>query len=174
VIGGQRVAIGPILPVDLKLLFLWSDDVEEALCNEPYRPPNWHNQEAFWLNSGDDLSRCFFAIRKAGHPDIIGFVQISRIDPIHRSAMLGIRIGAQADRGHGFGREALKLAIAYCWDHLNLTRVTLTAFAGNERAVKLYQTEGFEVEGRFRDALFIGGAWVDVVAMALNHSRRRV
>ncbi len=170
-IFGDQIATGPILPVDVPRLFQWFDDVDEVRLNEPYRPLNWHRQESFWLNDENDPSRCFFAIRARGAPDIIGFVQISRIDPIHRSAMIGIQI-EKARRGEGKGREALDLAIGYCWDHLNLTRLTLTAFAGNERAIALYAKAGFQQEGRFRDALFIGGGWIDVIAMALHHPDR--
>jgi len=173
VIFGDQIAIGPILPIDIPRLFQWFDDVDEVRLNEPYRPLNWHRQESFWLNADNDHSRCFFAIRSREGPEIIGFVQISRIDPIHRSAMIGIQID-KAHRGRGHGREALGLAIDYCWNHLNLTRLTLNAFAGNERAIALYGKAGFQQEGRFRDALFIGGEWIDVIAMALHHPERVV
>jgi RimJ/RimL family protein N-acetyltransferase len=66
----------------------------------------------------------------------------------------------------------LRLAIGYCWDHLNLTRLTLHVFANNERAIVLYARLGFREEGRFRSALFIAGEWIDVVAMALHHPDR--
>ena len=171
-IFGDQIAIGPILPIDVPHLFQWFDDVEEVRLNEPYRPLNWHRQESFWLNEENDHSRCFFAIRARDAAEIIGFIQISRIDPIHRSAMIGLMIGEKAHRGQGKGREALGMAIDYCWNHLNLTRLTLHVFAGNERAIALYAKTGFQEEGRFRDALFIGGAWIDVMAMALHHPDR--
>jgi ribosomal-protein-alanine N-acetyltransferase len=172
VIFGDQIAIGPILPIDVPHLFQWFDDVEEVRLNEPYRPLNWHRQESFWLNEENDLSRCLFAVRARDAAEIIGFIQISRIDPIHRSAMIGLLIGGKAHRGLGKGREALGLAIDYCWNHLNLTRLTLRVFARNERAIALYAKTGFQEEGRFRDALFIGGEWIDVIAMALNHPDR--
>lgn len=173
-IFGRTIALGPILPVDIPSLFQWADDSEEARLNEVYRPLNWHQQEAFWMNAAGDPTRQFFAIRSREAPEIVGYVQISRIEPIHRSAVLGIRIGAQEWRGQGMGTEALRLAIDYCWDHLNLSRLTLTVFAHNARAVALYARLGFREEGRFRSALFIAGEWIDVVAMALHHSDRQI
>jgi RimJ/RimL family protein N-acetyltransferase len=172
VIFGDQIAIGPILPVDITRLFQWSDDVEELRCNESYRPLNWYRQEAFWLNAENDLSRCFFAIRGRSSADIIGFIQISRIDPIHRSALIGVHIGDRDQRSQGKGSEALRMAIDYCWNHLNLTRLTLSAFAENARAIALYERIGFRREGHFRDALFISGRWIDVIAMALHHPDR--
>jgi ribosomal-protein-alanine N-acetyltransferase len=169
-IFGERIVLGPILPVDVPTLFQWSDDPEDARLNEPYRPLNWHRQEMFWLNAEGDPTRVFFAIRSRGAAEIVGYVQIMQIDPVHRSATLGIRIGARDERGRGKGREALALAVRYCWDHLNLRRLALSVFAGNERAADLYRSLGFREEGRLREARFIDGAWIDVVVMGLLRS----
>jgi len=172
VILGDKVAIGPILPIDIARLFEWCDDAADLRCTEPYRPANWYRHENYWLNADNDQSRCFFAIRDRGEPAIIGFVQISRIDPIHRSALIGVHIGDTSQRGQGKGGEALALAMDYCWTHLNLTRLTLNVFVGNVRAIDLYRRLGFREEGRFHDALYIQGRWIDVIAMALNHPAR--
>ena len=171
-IFASKIALGPILPVDVPSLFQWADDSEEARLNETYQPLNWHRQEAFWMNAEGDPTRHFFAIRCREAPDIVGYVQITRIEPIHRSATIGIRIGDREARGQGNGTEALRLAIGYCWDHLNLTRLTLSVFARNAHAIALYASLGFREEGRFRSALFIAGEWIDVVAMALHHPDR--
>jgi len=171
-IFGDIVALGPILPVDMPSLFKWSDDIEDARLNEPYRPLNWHRQETFWMNADADPSRVFFAIRSRSAPDIVGYVQIRDIHPIHRSATIGLRIGEPSSRGQGRGGEALLLAIRYCWDHLNLTRLALTVFARNDRAIALYRAAGFRQEGLMERALFINGDWIDLVSMALTHPHR--
>ena len=169
---GPSVAIGPILPVDVPALFAWSDDAEAARCNGTYRPANWHREEAFWLNAANDPSRVFFAIRAKAGPEIVGFIQISRIEPAHRSAELAIRIGQPANRRRGYGREALALTIDYCWRQLNLSRLWLTVFADNDGANALYRALGFEQEGRLRQAVYIDGAWIDLVVMGLLRADR--
>jgi RimJ/RimL family protein N-acetyltransferase len=171
-IVGKLVALGPILPPDMSALFRWSDDVDEARLNEPYRPHNWQHLEAFWLNANDDRSRVFFAIRSVGDPAIIGYIQIMNVDPVHRSSTIGIRIGDLAHRRQGKGREALSLAIGYCWNHLNLTRIALTVFSHNRQAISLYSSLGFQQEGVLRQANFIDGQWIDVVLMARLHPSR--
>ena len=169
---GSLITLGPILPTDFPSLFRWADDYETGLLNEPYRPAVWKNQEEFWLNIGRDMSRVYFAIRRIGAPAIIGYVQISNIDSVHRSALIGIRIGDEANRGQGFGSDALKLAITYCWNHLNLSRISLVAFETNDRAIRLYSSLGFEREGLVRRAVFIDGRWLDLVLMGLLHPSR--
>lgn len=169
---GHRVGIGPILPVDLPSLFRWSDDEEAARSNATYKPPNWEHEAAFWTNTARDPSRVFFAIRGVADPAILGFVQIVGIDPVHRSACIGLRIGAPEDRRRGYGREALELAIRYCWDWLNLSRLSLNVLADNDGAIALYRSLGFEHEGVQRRALFIHGRWVDLLQIALLHPGR--
>jgi len=124
------------------------------------------------MNAEADPSRIVFAIRSRHAPDIIGYVQIRDIHPVHGSATIGLRIGEVAERGQGKGREALNLAIRYCWDHLNVTRLSLGVFAQNERAIALYRSAGFREEGRLESALFIDGHWIDVTMMAMIHPRR--
>lgn len=171
-IFGEDIALGPILAIDIPTLFQWLDDPATAKFNEPYRPPNWNRHEAFWLNAEADPHRVFFAIRSRQTTKIQGYVQIMQIDAVHRSATLGILIGNPEDRGRGRGREALNLAVRYCWNDLNLGRLALSVFAGNDRALSLYQSLGFREEGRLRQARFIDGQWIDVVLMGLLHPDR--
>ena len=169
---GDKVVLGPIVPNDFQFLFRWGDDVEAARLNEPYRPPTWRAQEDLWFNVGRDPSRVFFAVRKIGAEPIIGYVQITGIDSVHRSATLGMRIGDAAERSQGYGRDALRLAVHYCWNHLNLSRIQLSVYGTNERAIRLYESSGFQIEGRLRRALFIDGGWIDLVVMGLLHPSR--
>lgn len=164
---GRQVAIGPILPDDLARLFVWGDDPEIARLNEPYLPKNLDRERDFWLNPGGDPRRIFMAVRRVGRAEIIGYVQITAIEPIHRSANLGVLIGRPEDRGRGLGREAMELTIAFCRNHLNLTRLSLAVHADNAAAVALYEKLGFATEGVLRAAQFIAGRWIDLQLMAL-------
>jgi RimJ/RimL family protein N-acetyltransferase len=171
-IAGTKVLLGPILPNDFPSLFRWADDLEATLLNETYRPAVWKQQEEFWFASGKDNSRVSFAIRKLGESAILGYIQIAAIDQVHRSALVGIRIGNEHDRGQGYGTEALRLAVDYCWNHLNLSRIGLTVFENNDRAKRVYAALGFETEGVIRKAVFIDGRWLDVTIMSLLHPSR--
>lgn len=171
-LNGKLISLGPVIPADFPALFRWGNDAETARVNEVYRPSDWNSHQEWWSNIGKDASKVVFAIRKQGSKDIIGYVQIVNISGIHQSAHIGVRIGEAADRGHGYGREATSLAIDYCWNHLNLGRISLTVFKTNERALKLYSSAGFEMEGLLRRAFFIDGQWVDVVLMSMLHPSR--
>jgi [ribosomal protein S5]-alanine N-acetyltransferase len=171
-LNGKLISLGPVIPADFPALFRWGNDVDSARVNEVYRPSDWNSHQEWWSNIGKDPSKVVFAIRKQRSNNIIGYVQILNISAIHQSAHLGVRIGEAADHGHGYGKEATSLAIDYCWNHLNLGRIGLRVFKTNERALKVYSSLGFEMEGLLRRAFFIDGLWVDVVLMSMLHPSR--
>jgi RimJ/RimL family protein N-acetyltransferase len=89
------------------------------------------------------------------------------IDWVCRTAHLGILIGDRNRRGKGIGRDAVKLLLGYAFDTLNLRRIEMRVLASHDAAVKLYETSGFVVEGRLRQAYYSAGTFVDVLVMAL-------
>jgi RimJ/RimL family protein N-acetyltransferase len=163
---GSRVSVGPFVPEDCAAVFCWMNDVAAARLDFAYRPVDMMAHQQWWQGLGKDPSKVVFAIRKLCEPVIIGFVQIGAMNSVHRSAEIGIRIGEEKNRGHGYGTEALRLAVDFCWNHLNLNRVQLTVFNHNVRAIAASQAAGFRREGRMRRAAFIGGGWVDLIMMA--------
>ncbi len=162
----DKVVIGPMLPEDTGALFLWLNDVESANLDAPYRPLYYMAYNIWLAEFGKNQSQVLFAIRRLCAPAIIGFIGITKIHAVHRSAEIGVRIGQPADRGHGLGRQALKLALGYAFSHLNLNRVHLTVLASNRPAIAAYEAAGFCLEGRQRCGAYINGAWEDVLLMA--------
>jgi diamine N-acetyltransferase len=84
-----------------------------------------------------------------------------------------MRIGEESHRGQGFGKEALAMALDYCWNHLNLERIGLVVFRHNARAIAAYAACGFKKEGTLKRFLFVDGAWVDLVLMAAFRPARK-
>ena len=55
--------------------------------------------------------------------------------------------------------------LQFCWRALNLNRVQVSVFAGNERALRLYAALGFRREGTLRRAQYIDGAWKNIIIL---------
>ncbi len=169
--NGGGVAISPALPDDIGNLFLWINDAQAAQSDMPYRPvdclmfKDWLDQQT------KQSAQVLFVIRTLQPARAVGFVLFKNLSPVFRAAEVGVRIGDENDRGKGYASAALKLALQYAWDTLNLRRVWLTVFAGNSRAIASYRRAGFEQEGVMRQAAFASGEWVDVVMMAALNSR---
>ena len=77
---------------------------------------------------------------------------------------LGISI-AEAYQGRGVGRALMNACLDFADHWANYARVELTVHADNARAVKLYESLGFEHEGRLRDYSFREGGYVDALFM---------
>ena len=95
----------------------------------------------------------------------LGRCLLFNVDPINRSAMLGIFIGEKTNWGKGYGHEAVKLLLDYGFNLLNLNNVMLGVFSFNERAIRSYQKVGFKEIGRRRQARIVGGQRFDVIFM---------
>ena len=101
------------------------------------------------------------------HDLFVGIVRLAPIGIANRSARLGIGILDPARLGQCLGTEAIRLALDWGFDHLDLHRVSLTVLADNARAIAAYTRCGFTVEGRFRDTLVRDGKWHDDLLMAI-------
>jgi RimJ/RimL family protein N-acetyltransferase len=69
------------------------------------------------------------------------------------------------DRGLGF--DALTTLVQFGFEQMNLNRIYLRVFAGNERAVHLYEKAGFRHEGCWRQAEFRHGRYHDLLWMSV-------
>jgi RimJ/RimL family protein N-acetyltransferase len=78
-----------------------------------------------------------------------------------------------ANRGRGYGTEAIELVLGLAFDGIGLHRVGLDVLSINARAYSLYENIGFRVEGRLRDAYRDGDGWCDAILMALLEDEYR-
>ncbi len=99
---------------------------------------------------------------------IVGSLSLSVPERSPRRAHVG-EIGIAVHdqwQGRGIGTALVRAAVDLADRWLNLRRLELTAYADNERALKLYRKFGFEVEGLLRRYAFRDGAFVDAYVLA--------
>lgn len=165
-LSGTRVALTELRRQDAPILFRWINDPDVMRFNAPYQPVHETGHEAWFKGVTEDPNRILFGIRVVQEDRLVGTVQLIDVHPVHRTAELTIRIGEDADRGRGFGGEAIQLATDFAFQHRNIQRVWLKAFGDNERALRAYAKAGFVREGVLRRSAFIGGLWTDEIVMA--------
>ncbi len=71
----------------------------------------------------------------------------------------------QAFTGQGFGKELVNKLEVWAMSH-GYSRLDLTVMQHNERAKRLYESCGFEVEGLKRYSLVVDGEYVDELYMS--------
>lgn len=97
----------------------------------------------------------------------IGNTSFMDIDPVNRSAEVGIFIGEKEYWNQGYGREVMRLMLKHGFNTLNLNRVALRVFEHNARGIRAYEHAGFQHEGRLRQALYQDGRYYDVLWMSV-------
>jgi ribosomal protein S18 acetylase RimI-like enzyme len=104
----------------------------------------------------------------------VGWGKIEHPTPLPASAHVWHVTGLAVDpdfEGRGAGRALVEALIDLARERGG-RRITLRVFAPNERARRLYERVGFEVEGVLREEFMIGhGLYVDDVFMALDLTR---
>jgi len=111
-----------------------------------------------------------FVIALRNDPDLeyIGAVGFHGISWRDRHCELGIVIGREDLLGKGLGAEAIRLALGFAFDFLNMHKVNLTVFEYNERGRRCYARCGFIEEGRIREQRFYSGRYWDVIIMGIT------
>jgi len=98
---------------------------------------------------------------------VVGWCDISSVDRqvTAHTGCLGIGI-IDGYRGMGIGK-ALMLAAIQKAKEKGLTRIELTVREHNTRAIELYKSLGFEIEGLHSNAVRIGMQYENYISMAL-------
>ena len=146
-------------------LMLQLDSETKFMMLEPGERQTTLEQQAQILQSfHDSASKAMFILvdnnEAYGYIEGIGGTANRIRHSLH--IVIGLR---QAAASKGYGRQL--------FDHLetwaksrHFTRMDLTVMCHNERAVKLYTSCGFEIEGTKRNSLYIGEQYVDEYYMS--------
>ncbi|EDY43891.1 GNAT family N-acetyltransferase [Streptomyces sp. SPB074] len=102
-----------------------------------------------------------------GHP--VGYLRLVPSLPLaanaHVRAIRGLAVDPAA-RGRGVARALLRAAVARCRAE-GARRLTLRVLGHNTPARRLYESEGFTVEGILPGEMYLDGGYVDDVLMGL-------
>ncbi|WP_454051412.1 GNAT family N-acetyltransferase [Cellulomonas sp. Marseille-Q8402] len=110
--------------------------------------------------------RIDLAITANGSDEYLGEIVLTEIDETVGSADLRL-VMRPAYRGRGYGTEAIELVLGLAFDGIGLHRIGLDVLSINARARSLYESIGFVVEGRLRDAYRDGDGWCDAIVMGM-------
>lgn len=114
--------------------------------------------------------RLVFSLKSSAPEPVIGVVNFNNIiRGVFQACHLGYSI-AQHYQGQGLMQEALRTAIDFAFEQLQLHRIMANYMPRNERSGKLLRKLGFAPEGYARDYLKIAGKWEDHILTALVHS----
>ena len=136
----------------LKLLPTQKNDVYKIMSmethqdNKPYVTPYSYQRHGQIIGSSNEMHA---SIWDKTNNDLLGFVILVGLE--NPNKVLECKRMVINKKGHGFGHETIQLIKKYCFETLQYHKLWLDAFEGNQRAIHLYETEGFKKEGILRD-----------------------
>ncbi|MCP4179671.1 MAG: GNAT family N-acetyltransferase [bacterium] len=119
--------------------------------------------------SGNSEGIFKFAIELKESKSYIGSCGIDEMDQKNRVGEIGISIKKEL-WGKGYGTEAFKLLIDFCFEEVNLNKIKLHVFDFNKRGIGSYKKLGFVQEGCLREEVYRFGKYNDVLVMGLLKS----
>ena len=156
--------LSPINIEDAELYTKWLNDYTVSrnlgLCNQMISLDSERKILEKLASEGQN-----FAIVQIEGDVLIGNISLMDLDHINRKATLGIFIGDEANRGKGYGLEAVNLILEYGFKTLNLHNIMLLVHSDNEQAISCYKKAGFTVFGCQRESKFKNGKYIDLIYM---------
>jgi diamine N-acetyltransferase len=100
----------------------------------------------------------------------VGFTKFYSIDKLNKNCVLGADIH-QDFRGKGLAKYMWTLMLEYCFNELQLHRVSLTTAEYNDIAQQVYKKLGFIIEGILYESLLRNDVWYNQLLMSLTYTQ---
>lgn len=127
-------------------------------------PMNRPSEEA-WFDATNSDSVNLAIEKKDG--TYIGNIGFHKINPLSRTAEIGIVIGEKNEWGKGYGSAAEKMLIAHGFQRLNLFKIYAAVFEENIGSLKAAQKAGMHIEGQLKNHIYANGRYQDVICLAI-------
>jgi UDP-4-amino-4,6-dideoxy-N-acetyl-beta-L-altrosamine N-acetyltransferase len=165
-IYGEKVRLRRVEREDIPTFVRWFNDPEVREFLVIDRPLSMAEEERWFERQLEDQSAELFAIETADGVHI-GNIGLHDVNWQHRHAELGIFIGEKEYWGKGYGSDAVRTALRFAFETMNLRRVSLRVYEDNARGIRVYEKCGFQHEGRAREAIFRQGRYYDELRMGI-------
>jgi RimJ/RimL family protein N-acetyltransferase len=153
---------------DMSAINVWRNDpemIEKLLAPFRYISSDvdckWFED---YMQNRNAAVRCAI-VETACEDKIIGIVSIVDIDPINRTAGVGIMLDKEY-RSKGIGFFAFKTLLDHAFNNMNLNRIAGDVLEYNTSSKKLLEKLGFITEGVKRQAVYKNGRYVDAIMVA--------
>lgn len=165
---GERVVLRPFTPDDVEPLWRAKLDPRKwaQTSADPLRPITLEEHKARYAEPSKDSS-AQFAVDVDGA--LVGRALLFHVDDLARNAEVGLALLPE-HQGKGYGKDVLRVLLAYGFRSRNLHRIHLQTLASNEAGLRAYRAVGFVEEGRQREHAWVEGAYEDMVLMSVLRS----
>lgn len=170
-ITGDKTIIKGLTKDSSLLIYNWVNQEDLRLFTGTVYPISEYEHENWIQHIASSTDKKLFLICDKESGVAIGTIGLKNFDSLSRHAELFISIGStdfvsNKNKKSGYGSDAVITLTNYCFNHLNLHKVSVSVFASNIRAIRCYEKAGFTTEGVLREHHFSNGKYEDVIIMA--------
>jgi RimJ/RimL family protein N-acetyltransferase len=165
---GQKTYLRAIEEKDLAKLLQWRNQPNFRKYFREYRELNWEMQFAWYQDKvvSDDRVRMFAILDQ--EKELIGACGVCYINWVDRNGDFSIYIGANdLYIDDVLAIDAAYSLIRYSFEELNLHRLWAEIYDIDNAKIKMFDTLGFQLDGRHRETHWTGGHWVDSLFYSL-------
>lgn len=157
---------------DLDTVVAWMDDPDFLffLYGDPTRSAKQLRTQIVGMlgrTSGDSMPRAIHLLIDSDDSDPVGMLSIQRISWRNRSCCLDLYIGQKNLRSSMVAAMSTFRAIEYCFDELNLNRITAFIYAFNRASWRLMERTGAVREMTFEEHVARDGELHDLYCYGL-------
>ena len=164
---GNKTIIRAMNLDDIELLLKWKEDPEISFLLGRELPISIENQKIWYEKTINDNKKRKFII-ETENGKIIGLIGIMNIDLKNRHCECGITIGEKEYWGKGLAKEALNVLIKFLFVEWNMNRIYAKINDYNEKSINLFQSLGFQVDGKMKDFIFTENKFYDLIILSLK------
>lgn len=161
---GNSIYLRALEPEDLEFIYHIENDESIWEVSNTQTPYSKFLIRQYLENAHQDIyeaKQLRLAICVNDSNEAIGLIDLFEFDPKNKRAGIGIVIRNEAQRGKGFGKEALGLLIDYSFVQLQLHQLFANIGADNEASLNLFSTFGFQKIGLKKDWIFANNQFQD-------------
>lgn len=137
---GSRITLSKTVAEDMPLIMKMESDNNQFVTE--------YSREKH-VDILEDKNYMHLSVKRNDNGKLVGLVLLFGIQDVNR--VLEFRRLAISEKGAGFGRETIRIIKHYCFEQLKFHRLWLDVFDDNQRAIGLYESEGFVFEGLLRE-----------------------
>jgi len=171
---GQNLILRAITSEDIPDLNKWRNNIQNKILALGFMFPISEAIDQQWLdNSYKDNGKksVYFGIEENKSGNFIGIIQLTDIDWISGTAVIGILIGDKSKGYKGYSVEATMLLLNYAFNILNLRKIVSYNLGFNNTTQKIQaKIGGFNKEGCLKKHVYLNDEYYDVLIYSIFKS----
>lgn len=159
-IKGEKVLIRAIELEDAEILRTMINDADVESMMWGYSFPVSEHQQENWINNLPNNNSVFRGIIEVDGK-AIGEIILTDIDLRNGNAEVHVKLVSKDIRGKGYGTDAVRALVKYCFNELRLNCVFCRVKDDNIASQRMFMKCGFIQEGKLRARVYRNGQYHD-------------